>query len=272
MAAPLERVELVSVAQYIKKEEDGNDAETWRVVLNSADETPAYLKLTDNPHHTLAELVSSQIGRALKLPIPKPYIALVHETDLPESSKYAGTSPNTRYAFACAQFGKNPMNCSRKYNQNNSAFAKILADWQGLNNARSFDEYIANEDRNLGNLIYSPESKEIGLIDHGRSLTGSYWPVWGLSDAQRTVNNNLLANHQTLTINDKERLRAICNDLMQKVSKIDIASLDQDGHFQRLGGVAPKQEIVNFLTQRINFTVTLLCQRIGLPELNITTH
>ena len=164
------------------------------------------------------------------------------------------------------------MNCARKYNENNSAFTQILANWEGLNKARCFDEYVANEDRNLGNLIYSPESREIGLIDHGRCLTGSYWPTWGLEDAHRAVNNSLLINHESLNLKDKKLLLDTCNTLMRNSTKIDLQALDQDGHFERLGGVTSKSEIVNFLTQRINFTVTLLCQRIGLPELNMTTH
>lgn len=268
MTKALERIEVTTVADYTARINVIDQGENWKAVL-SLNETPAYLKLTSEMRHIIAELTAAQLGRALGMPIPKPFLVVVHNNELPKSSRFYGSG--LTMAFASQQYGKNPMSCEQLYQKNNHEFEAVLNSWTGLNGAIAFDEYIANDDRHSGNIIYSPEENEIGLIDHARSLTGVHWPLWGLSNPAIAVSNQLIDG---ITIDSKEsaQLRKVCNELMSKCQLIDFTTLDQDEHFQRLGGVTARQEIVEFLTQRVHFTVSLLCQRIGLPEFPAMTH
>ena len=148
---------------------------------------------------------------------------------------------------------------------------EVLDRWGLYEATASFDEWIANEDRNLGNLVYSPEENTVALIDHGRALTGTQWRLFGLNNPG-ICTNNLLLDRVTFTNNQLSRLKAVCNQLMHGCQLIDFETLCPIGELTKIDHSVDRDEIIEFLTKRIHFTVSLLCQRVGIPELIPAIH
>jgi hypothetical protein len=135
----------------------------------------------------------------------------------------------------------------------------------------ALDELVANDDRHLGNIIYTPGKHEFWLIDHGRSLTGTYWALWGLDDPAIRVGNTL-ADESAMEWDEAQRrqILARAHELVNKCANVCLDELDRDDHFAKIDPATDKQEIINFLRERIHHTVPLLCNRLHLGHLSLT--
>jgi hypothetical protein len=142
----------------------------------------------------------------------------------------------------------------------------IINQWKHLDQTIVFDEWIANTDRHEGNLVYEPVSKSYWLIDHGRALGGMPPAFIDLSDSGMRCSNQLL-NGLTPHLNHDYRLtlQTQANKLMLECQTIDLQRLDHDNHFAKLNTVLSRQDVIDFLTQRIHQTTELLCEKIGIP-------
>ncbi|MDP0496386.1 MAG: hypothetical protein Q7Q73_09275 [Verrucomicrobiota bacterium JB024] len=264
----IEPVAVADVVTLLGRVDQGRDGETYRTeLLTRAGRTVSgYVKLTEDRRQIIAELTAAQVGRALGLRIPVPYVAILDTADLrPEfQSRYANRG--ALVCFASRQAGKRHHGLERP--PADSGWRNDANRHFDLNGTISFDELIANDDRNLGNIIYAPDRHEFWLIDHGRALTGSYWAHWGLGDPEIAV-RNLLAD-QNVTEWDEGQRRAVvraAEALVLQCSKIAITHLDIDGHFAKIDASTDRQEIIAFLQGRLNHTVRLLCNRLGLDQL-----
>lgn len=66
---------------------------------------------------------------------------------------------------------------------------EALKNWEELPNLIMCDDWLANNDRNLGNLLELP-NKTFTLIDHGGILYGDNWSPWDIM-RNATINGNL---------------------------------------------------------------------------------
>ena len=96
--------------------------------------------------------MSSQVGRAISLRIPQPYLIILDTQYIPErfGSIYRDTGP--MYAFASRQASDNPVSFEALLNLNSPTADKIIAAWDQFNHAIAFDEWIDKDDRNNGTL------------------------------------------------------------------------------------------------------------------------
>lgn len=251
-------------------ESEGADCETHKVsVRYIGGSCTAYLKLYKDHRKIVAELAASQLGRALGLNIPKPFLVIVDPGMIPaDQSSFDQTG--TLLAFASAQAGKAPVSFNRLINSVSTGIHQLLLDWKGLNSTIAFDEWLANVDRNPGNILFNAEDKSFWLIDHGQALTGSNWPLWGLEDHKVAATNvllNELLRDAPLDTNQKAALRDSANELMLRASQLDFDQLDPDNYFGLLVGEDEKSTISTFAYLRAFVTVELICKKIGMPGL-----
>lgn len=269
----LESIGTAQVGTILGRMSEGNDGETYKAELIDADgrAITGYVKLLSDPRKIIAELVTAQIGRGLDLRVPRPFVAILDRSDLrPEfNSSYAGEG--LMVCYASEQAGKRSYSLERGLSRPSQALKAALEKQFDLGSTIALDELVANDDRNLGNVIFSPSKQEFWLIDHGRALTGTYWALWGLDDPAISV-RNLLADENAAVWDQAERKAIIdkARDLVNKCATLFLDDLDRDGHFAKIDATTDRLEIINFLRERINHTVHLLCNRLQMGHLSLT--
>jgi len=128
------------------------------------DDTPllAYFKIIP-PREVFIESVCSLLCSHLGLPTPQPYLLIMSEEVCPINGKH--TIP----AFATVDAQSPSFRQYLRQSPGNLAeIVAILKKWPELISAATFDEFIGNTDRNIGNLLF--DGKSITLIDHGLAI------------------------------------------------------------------------------------------------------
>lgn len=179
-----------------------------KVYLQDIDkEVDAYTKYGISDTSLLVEVIASLIGRKLGLPIPEPLIVVdednqsVHfgcmEIRHPDLSKVLEIS-NSR-----------PLN-----NKANQSVYKKLAAWEYLDLSCVFDEWIANDDRNLGNVLFNG-TDTFHLIDHNRAMRLPFAENKPIDD-NFLMNVNVLFNSKTEL--EAQRLKRIVQSTINEIS------------------------------------------------------
>lgn len=126
----------------------------------------------------LVELLTALIGIEIGLPIPEPVIAIT------EDGKDAWfASVDVKHPDLTRRL--NLSNGQIVDDAHNTALLSTLADWPCICDAIGFDEWIANGDRNTGNILYDGR-QQFYLIDHNLSMRLPFAP-------NAPINNQLLA-------------------------------------------------------------------------------
>lgn len=267
---PLEPIPTARVSVFYGRSDEGRDGEIWRVNLVGSPR-PAWVKLHDDARHTIADLVAAQVGRAIGMPIPKPYLAKVDLLRVPEGSAWRGQH-GLRLFFASQHAGVRSRSFARILRGNDETMLRAIQSWAGFTATMIFDEWIANDDRNNGNMLYDPHNDGFWLIDHGRALTGDHWPLWGLDDPTLETGNMLvdgLRNSSMLTKLDTDGIAHESNMQMNCAAHVDWSMLDMNSHIQTLDPAISPDAIRRFLTERVVHTTRLLMGKLGLPELDL---
>ena len=256
---------------FLGRETEGRDSETYKAqILDDQDHTvTAYVKLTLDPRKIIAELAASQVGRALQLNIPQPYLVLVNTDEIPEALNSSFAGRGFMICFASKQVSDRGYSLERSFNSGSNLASISISKLFDMNATVAFDELIANTDRNLGNLIYSPEKKGIWMIDHGRALTGEYWDLWGLIPDQYVTNT--LADNNCHSW-DEGRRRAVLSEAQKMVAacaELSLDDLDKEGHYSRIDSETDRVQIAAFFKERIQHTVPLLCKRLQIEQLHL---
>lgn len=263
---PIPEAEVIT---FLGRETEGHDGETYKVqILDDQDlSLTAYAKLAEDSRKIIAELAAAQVGRALGLNVPKPFLVLVDTNEIPEEFQSSFSNRGYMLCFASKQVSERSYSLERSLRgrdpQTNIAIAKLF----DMDTTVAFDELVANTDRNLGNLIYSPERKGVWMIDHGQALTGVYWDLWGL-EADHYVTNTVADTH--LHSWDEARRRAVlaaAQKMVMACAELSLDDLDKEGHYSRIDAGTDRQQIAEFFKERIHHTVPLLCKRLQIDQL-----
>ena len=274
MKTPQKTIQPVPEAEvitFLGRETEGRDSETYKAqILDDEDRTiTAYVKLTLDPRKIIAELAASQVGRALELNIPKPYLVLVNTDEIPPALESSFAGRGFMLCFASKQVSDRGYSLERSFSSGSHLTNLSISKLFDMNATVAFDELVANTDRNLGNLIYSPEKKGVWMIDHGRALTGEYWDLWDLIPDQYV--SNTLADRNSHTW-DEGRRRAVLSEAQKMVvacAELSLDDLDKEGHYSRIDTGTDRAQIAAFLKERIQHTVPLLCKRLQIEQLHL---
>ncbi|MDD2658464.1 MAG: hypothetical protein PHY54_02140 [Methylococcales bacterium] len=161
----MDEIKVAELLLGFEKVDDQNINSVYRGHIQPEhDETPllAYFKIIP-PREVFIESVCSLLCSHLGLPTPKPYLLIMSEAVCPINGKH------TMPAFATVD-AQSPSfrQYLRKDPSNEQAIIAILKKWVELISAATFDEFIGNTDRNIGNLLF--DGKSITLIDHGLAI------------------------------------------------------------------------------------------------------
>lgn len=211
----------------------------------------AYFKIIP-PREVLVEAICSLIAKQLGLPTPEPYLLVMSEAICPPNG-----NPSIP-AFATVD-ARSPS--FRQYVRNNqlqlSAIVELLKKWNKLVHTATFDEFIGNTDRQVGNLLY--DGKDIMLIDHGLAIRQTH-----LADRPNAENIlfSLMQNDDEITRarhrkNAYTELPAYGNIPFNLLSSKTLAS-----YYLNDAGI---NEVVNFLRERIDFMADHIACQLNFP-------
>lgn len=213
----------------------------------------------------IAELVCGCMARALGLPAPEVFIVSVRPGVLRRSG-LANKSADT-LCVATRDVGGDTF--AQLLNDDDDAALRLLCDWANLNKVAAFDEWTANPDRNMGNLIYAAQT--LYIIDHADALGGQNQAADGLKELTTQMFSNRLAD--LLNVFDVTKRSAMLKEIEQwvtaRAAPLDLPIIVANAGTFPWRDASHDKELVDFLTQRLTVTHSLLCHRLGHPQLDL---
>jgi hypothetical protein len=245
-------IQLATVLPGARPFRDNNVNDTFigQVLLSdSATVRGAILKDLDSKQ-LANELLANVLARDLGLPTPDAYLAVVRGSDL-HVTKAPHLKDGNRIVFASVDVRVPSV---RFYANGPCAllvqFLRDLCDWDGLGHLYAFDTWIANIDRNPGNLLLGGKN-EVWLIDHGHSFTG---PSWQPSDLDPNAKyQNLLSVWLTscLTNQQKQKRSSEVDSFSTKITSLDLGELRRRSRIDALLPPDHAAAVEKFLRDRI---------------------
>lgn len=198
----------------------GSTNDIWLGTLDLIDGSviPAFLK--DLPPKEMAnELIGAALARALGLPVPRIFLAIAPSDVV--AAKKAPSLGDHRVLIASERQRTPPLGQFWTGDRLPQMYLNALASWPHCGTAFAFDTWVANIDRNIGNILFAG-AHEVWLIDHGRIMTGSAWMADELVPNGNYMNrmSDWLIPHLDSTQQDRVH-RAICN-LPQVIGELDL--------------------------------------------------
>lgn len=239
--------------------------ETWKgEVYAESGPTVAYFKMLE-PEQVISEVVCAILGRALGLNVPKPLLVYVERQNLSASQKWKANEDQR----VC--FGSEDAKCPsfkqviKSQPTSDKLLFEKLVQWNGFKRTAWFDEWTANIDRHIGNVLY--DGVDFWLIDHGHAFTG---PAWVPADliAEKQVANRLLNAKYIGTFDafSKEEWKGIASAESLRYQGITLAELREAGMMDEYSSDGQQKAIINFLTARAASFINLACDRLGVPR------
>lgn len=211
----------------------------------------------------VAELTCSCIARALQLPTPDVFIVTIPPGRLPGS----GMVKNGQAVVCVATRDIGGSTFAQLLNDDGDAAILLLRHWPELGKVVAFDEWMANLDRNLSNLIYVAQT--LHIIDHAEALGGSHRALFPLSELTHQQFSNKLAGILNVfdASNRSDMLTQISKWLSDNAAALNIAEMIQNAGTGRWNTPEENQELIDFISQRLTITHAMLCRRLGHPQL-----
>jgi len=228
--------------------------------------TPIYLRV-GQPAPLVAELLCAIVARALALPAPEPFVVLIEPEALPGS---ALLHPGKRHlCVGTRDIGGNTF--AQLLREDSEAAMTMIRKWEHLLPVAALDEWLANPDRNYGNILYVAQT--LHIIDHAEAFGGSMRQLFPLTDLTHDAVGNKLAD--LLQQPDAGARQATLNTAHQWLTFVagglDIAATVASADISRWQSKAEETELVHFITTRLTITHRLLCNRLGHPQLALST-
>lgn len=234
MAGELEPLEL---AEAVGNGHQVPEHDVWRAPCMTREGARALFIKRVNTRKLLVELFCSHIGRALDLPIPKPFVVIVRPGRLSP-----GQPARLELMFG-SQDQAHPSLAI--ITRDRERVVSLLRRWTKAPQAAAFDAFIANEDRTTRNWLYGAAEHAIWLIDHEDALRETTAP----DDATR---NELLS--MLLEGKSEFELHKLLKDTEAFAGKSTALRLDQLSGSDVIPAIAQAQKhadaLVSFLTSR----------------------
>ena len=206
------------------------------------------------PHHELVrEVLCNLLAQAVDLPVPMPYVLDIREVEWPMAkSPLRNATPRTpvRSDYVFGTLFRQGRNLVRVARQAPGTIDEIVK-WAKFLPAIAFDEWIANEDRNASNLLYSGR-REFELIDHGEALPNGM--------GRNTKLANRLARHLVASQSTAHR-----RDLSQRVlescsefGRVNFHQVEVAANARAWGGQPVLEECIRLLEDRLTHLPILI--------------
>lgn len=256
----------LGASRVFRQNEQGKPDELWQgagaPLDDDGDDVPIYFRLATGSV-IAAELVCSLLAQALGLPTPQPYLLEIAADALPESRFLQPGQPR----ICVATFDVGGTTFGQLLNAQSDYARKLLLHWKHLVPTISFDEWIANVDRNWGNILFVANA--LWLIDHADTLGGSSRQLFPLADLYETsFTNKLAALLERGSAGQRlGTLQQAREWLTFTAGGLDLDSTVELAELQRWHSPVEERELLDFLQKRLLLTYSLLCNRLGHSQL-----
>jgi hypothetical protein len=225
---------------------------------------PVYLRLGSGTS-LVAELVCGCIARRLGLPAPEVFVVTVK----PGTLQRSGLTKKRESSLCVATRDLGGATFTQLLNDDDDAAVQLLHQWTELNKVAAFDEWTANPDRNMGNLIYAAQA--LYIIDHADAFGGNSRTLYELAEMTEQMFSNKLADLLNVFDLDKrsKMLEEIENWITATAVQLDLTSAVDHAGTRPWSNVDQDKELIDFLQQRLTVTHSLLCNRLGHPQLSL---
>lgn len=258
---------VVPVAKLLDKDDRGvNETHIGFIDLPSG-RVRAYIKALDNCQ-LINELVATTLGRTLGLAIPEGCIVRARPSDLPDSLLLAAHGREA-LLFACRETDAPDLKRRMKA-EGAAAIAALFTAWKEWATCMTFDEWIANGDRNTGNILFGGPG-DIWLIDHTHAFTG---PNWRPPDLQPSGTwGNMIAENRipTLTLPERIEAKKRIAGLIPTLAGIDCPSVLTASLAANFMPPADALALQTFVSSRVSHLYDILSKRLGIPNLTGAT-
>lgn len=265
---PLETVQLAVLGAGAVEVKDGNVTETWKgTIFTASGSTVAYIKMLPS-NQLISEVTCAVLGRVLNLNVPKPYLVKVKKTLLPKSKQWR-KKETERICFASEDVGHPSMKrlvANQVAGVQDKLTQKYLR-WDGFKDATIFDEWIANSDRNIGNLLF--DGREFYLIDHSHAFTGSKWQMADLKPEAIVKNVWLDILNPILTWQERSQWKDQADLARLKYQCIPLDAIGEKTQANRYATVEQAAVVAQFIRKRADLILQLICSRLRIGLLPI---
>lgn len=187
----------------------------------------------------------------------------------PRALRRSGLASKDRNTLCVATRDVGGHTFTQLLSDDDDAAVVLLRDWADLNKVAAFDEWTANPDRNMGNLIYAAQT--VYIIDHADAFGGQGQTLAELKELTQQMLTNRLAD--LLNVFDTAKRSAMLEEIEQWVAssaaQLDLPKIVANAGTFPWSDASQDQELVDFLTQRLPVTHSLLCDRLGHPQLSL---
>lgn len=215
---------------------------------------------------TAAELVCAVIGRAVGLPIPEPFLVETGPRSFPRS-RFGSDGRVLR--FASEHVGGDTF--QQLLNARSGYAERLLSKWAHLLPVVVFDEWMANPDRNLGNILYVAGA--LYLIDHAEAFGSSQRRLYALAELTRERFPNVIGDMLRMTL-DRPRaaqhLEAAKTWIAERPGALALDEALEAANLVHVLNAETRRELLDFVRSRLALTHSLLCHRFGMPQLDLT--
>jgi hypothetical protein len=215
-----------------------------------------FVKILGDPEIAV-ESICSTLGRALALPMPRPLIVRIDPGVLPGFEL-----PKATIAFATEDVAHPSL---KRLIAQNRATLQTLARCRVAPNVGAFDEWTANNDRNVGNILFDG-TEEFTFIDHGRAFFENI-------TADQPASFNKLLQLIRLLCDDEGAITiydGIVKDFVPLLRRLRLARIMTAAGAKYLLEAEAITAIQTFLSDRLPHLTRLISARLRLPQKELT--
>lgn len=266
----MRRLRLNAGAQMVRRAEDAcKEDELWvgdgfDPGQPGAPSVPVYVRIGP-PRMLVAELVCGRLARQLGLPAPEVFLVTVPAGTLSGSQLL----PLDADHLCVGTFDLGGEDFAQLLSHDAPACQAILAAWPHLGHVLAFDEWTANLDRNLGNLVYA--ARQVHIIDHAEGLGGHVCDVEALAKLVNVMLVNKLGD-LFVVANDRQKnrlLKQLGAWLIKEAAAVDVPRIVQAACLGEWHTIQQDVQLIDFVQQRLLHTHTLLCKRLGQRQMHL---
>ena len=189
----------------------------------------AFIKLLA-PYQLVREVVCALVAQAVGLPVIQPGVATLENAEI-----------DTDIRFAFASLAVDTQLAPRL--RDDTVLRSQLSRWPSLRSAIAFDEWIANSDRTIDNLLFRGASDFV-LVDHGEAIPS------GMSVDALTVNQLARLAYEDVSRDEEHASLQHVRSAASQFDQVDFAQIKVASHAPWWGGEDMLNECCRFLEDR----------------------
>jgi hypothetical protein len=230
------------------------------------DRHAAYVKLL-HPWEVLNEALGSVLCQQVGLLTPRAFVVVANRSDYPSAAIFKKIKEDKILAFATSALPAGTL--SRHIAAKESeAVRQLVESWLTWPNVVLFDQWLANVDRNLGNILVGAPG-EFYLIDHGWCFHRRNWTAEELtadvSQVTMQLWNELIEQHVP-TIKRLQAKPAIYS-ASAKQHAVDLDAATKLTNVSGLIDAKNLAALTQYLVSRRASAAQIVCSVMGVPDL-----